>query len=83
MPDKIKLYSLSTCGHCRRVKKLLDKHKIEYEFLDVDMLSVSEKGAVLAEIKAVNPAMTFPTMVMGDLVIVGFQIEKIQEALGI
>ena len=35
---KVFLYALSTCGHCRNTKKLLDSHNVQYDFVDVDLL---------------------------------------------
>ncbi|MFX1520543.1 MAG: glutaredoxin family protein [Promethearchaeota archaeon] len=33
---KIKLYALSTCGHCHRVINFLKDHSIEFEYTYVD-----------------------------------------------
>ena len=36
-PD-VKIYSLSTCSHCKATKKFLGECTIKYEFIDVDLL---------------------------------------------
>ena len=36
--DPVKVYSLSTCSHCKSVKKLMDECTVKYEFVDVDRL---------------------------------------------
>ena len=38
----IKIYSLSTCGHCRQAKKLLDELGAEYTVVEVDRLGGEE-----------------------------------------
>jgi len=83
MPENIKLYALSTCGHCRAAKKLLDECGVEYDKIDVDLISGEERIALIEAVKQLNPRCTFPTLVIGDQVIVGFHEEKIKEVLGL
>ena len=79
----VKLYSLSTCGHCKTTKKFLDNCTVKYEFTDVDLLSGEERQAIIDDVKRYNPRCTFPTIIIGNTVIVGFQEESIKQALGI
>jgi len=83
MEKEVKIYTLSTCSHCKSVKKLLDKHNIEYEFTDVDLLKGEERKATLEEVKKLNPRSSFPTISIGDKVIVGYKENEIKEALGL
>lgn len=80
---KVFLYALSTCGHCRNTKRLLDEHGVEYEFVDVDLLPREELKKVLEEVRKVNPQTSFPTILIGDKVIVGYREPEILEALGL
>jgi glutaredoxin-like protein NrdH len=80
-PTDIKLYALSTCGHCRSCKELLDKSGCAYICIDVDKLEPAERKRILEEIGNLNPRISFPTLVLGDKVIVGFKPEEIQEIL--
>jgi len=77
----VRLYSLSTCSHCKSTKKLLNDHQVEYEFNDVDLLMGDERKAVIEDVKKVNPRCSFPTIVIGDRVIVGYKEGEIKEAL--
>ena len=79
----IKIYSLSTCSHCRATKKYLDECKVQYEFEDVDKLEGEERAAVLEDVKKLNPRCSFPTIIIGEKVIVGYRIDEIKEALGL
>ncbi len=78
----VKLYSLSTCSHCRSVKKLLGDCAVNYESVDVDLLEGEERKAILADVKKLNPRCSFPTVVIGDQVVVGHKEKEIREALG-
>ena len=83
MQDPVKIYTLSTCGHCKATKRLLDDCKIAFEFEDVDLLEGEERAAILEEVKKWNPNCSFPTILIGDKVIVGFKENEIREALGL
>jgi glutaredoxin-like protein NrdH len=80
---KVLLYALSTCGHCKAAKRLLEQRGVEYDFVDVDLLSRDELRKVLEEVAKVNPQRSFPTILIGDTVIVGNREDEILEALGL
>ena len=83
MRPEVKLYALSTCVHCSKTKRFLNDCNVRYDSTDVDLLSGEERQKVLEEIKKVNAACTFPTIIIGDRVIVGFKEREIREALGL
>jgi len=84
MNDKaVKIFSLSTCSHCKSTKKMLADCTIHYDFVDVDLLEGKERAAILADVKKFNPKCSFPTIIIGDKVIVGFKEKEIREALGL
>jgi glutaredoxin-like protein NrdH len=78
----VMLYALSTCGWCKKTKRLLDELGIEYHYVDVDLVTDEQQGDVLDEVKGWNPRGTFPTLVVNDECIVGYKEEKIKEVLG-
>ncbi len=79
----VKIFSLSTCSHCKATKKFLGYCTIKYDFVDVDLLQGEERAAILEEVKKFNPNCSFPTVIIGDKVIVGFKENEIREALGL
>ena len=81
-PD-VKIYSLSTCSHCRSAKKFLGECTIKYEFVDVDLLEGDERNAIIEDVRKFNPRCSFPTVIIGDKVIVGYKEKEIKEALGL
>jgi glutaredoxin len=81
--QSVQIYSLSTCSHCKAAKKLLADCTIKYEFVDVDLLQGAERAAILEDVKKFNPKCSFPTIIIGKTVIVGFKEKEIKEALGL
>ncbi|MDD2390085.1 MAG: glutaredoxin family protein [Desulfobacterales bacterium] len=79
----VKLYTLSTCSHCNATKKFLGECIIKYEFVDVDLLHGEERKAILKDVMAFNPQCSFPTIIIGDKVIIGYKEKEIKEALGL
>jgi len=79
--SKIKLYTLSTCSHCIRTKRFFKDNGIDMEFIDVDLLTGAERERIIAEVRKLNPDCSFPTICIGDTVIVGFNEERLRKAL--
>lgn len=80
---RVFLYALSTCGHCKNTKKLLNDNDIKYDSVDVDLLPRDEMSKALDEVRKVNPQAAFPTLLIGDKVIIGYRELEILEALGL
>jgi glutaredoxin-like protein NrdH len=83
MQPPVKIYTLSTCSHCKATKRFLDECKVQYQFTDVDILTGEEREAIIEEVKRLNERCTFPTIIIGDKVIVGFNEQEIKSILGI
>lgn len=83
MYPPVKLYTLSTCSHCKATKTLLNECSVKYDFTDVDLLSGEERHAIIEEVKRLNENCSFPTIVIGDRVIIGHKEKEIREALGL
>ena len=83
MENKVMIYALSTCSHCKSTKKLLDECSVKYEFKDVDTLQGEERTAILDDVRQLNPRCSFPTIIINDKVIVGYKEQEIKEALGL
>lgn len=79
---KIRLYSLSTCAVCKQVKKFLERHGIPYELTEVDLLEGGEQWLMTKEVKRYNPQVTYPTLVIEE-VITGFDEETLKKSLGV
>lgn len=77
----IKVYALSTCPWCKKVKKLLEDNDIQYDFIDVDLAQGEEQQKALAEVEELTGRRSFPVTVINDQVIEGFKKEELEEAL--
>lgn len=80
MHKKVRLYSLSTCPACKKVKEFLNSHGVDYETIDVDTLDGGEQWVALKELKKINPQETFPTVVL-EKSVVGFDEENLKKLL--
>ena len=49
----------------------------------MDLLEGDERKAILDDIKKLNPKCSFPTIIIGESVIVGYKEDEIKEALGL
>ena len=76
------LYTLSTCGWCKKTKALLQELNVAFDFMEIDTLEKSLRASTLEEIKKWNPACTFPSLIVNnESCIVGFNEKKIRELL--
>lgn len=83
MPGTVKIYTLSTCSHCKAAKKFLNENQVVFDATDIDLLQGADREAMLNEVIQYNPQRSFPTIVIGNQVIIGFKEAAIREALGI
>ncbi len=79
---KVRLYSLSTCAVCKKVKKFLEDNGISYQCIEVDTLDSGEQWVTSKELKKYNPAGSYPTVVVEEVVI-GFDELALKQTLGI
>ena len=81
---KVMIFTLSTCGWCKKTKKLLKDMDVEYEYVDIDLVEGEEREKVREDLRKFNPRMSAPTVVIDDgkNVIVGYDEEEVREALG-
>jgi glutaredoxin len=83
MSSNITLYALSTCGWCKKMKKYLNDHNIEYILYDVDLLEGEEKEKAKQEVSRHNPKRSYPTLVIDDSeVIAGYNVDRLEEVFG-
>jgi glutaredoxin len=51
------------------------------EFTDVDLLTGAEREQIMDEVRKMNPDCSFPTICIGESIIIGFNEEKIKKVL--
>jgi glutaredoxin len=81
---KVLLYALSTCAWCKLAKKFLKENKVEYEYVDVDLIDGKEKEKIKTEILNRGGELSYPTIIIDDkILITGFRKDKLSEVLKI
>ncbi len=81
--DKPMVYALSTCPYCKRTKRFLDTHKIEYDVIDVDLLDDAKQDEVMDKVEKLTGKRSFPVVIIGKEIIVGHDEEKLKKALNL
>ncbi len=79
-PASILLYTLTTCGWCKKTKALLQELGLGYDYIDVDTLDPEGVEAVRVDLGKWNPALSFPTVVVdNEKCMIGYDEDGIRE----
>lgn len=78
MEKKVKVYSTPTCPFCIRAKQYLKENSVAFEDIDV-----SENEAMAQEMIQKSGQMGVPVVDIDGEIIIGFDKEKIKDALGL
>lgn len=79
---KVFLYTISTCGWCKKTKQLLKDKEIAYEYIDLDTCSKEDQKKAIEILKEKKIPVAFPVIVVNDdKVIQGFKKDDILEAI--
>lgn len=80
---EITMFTLSTCGWCKKTKAFLKQHNVAYSYIDVDLLPPGEQDKALEEQHKFNPNGSYPTIVVNnDYCIVGYDERKLKQLIG-
>lgn len=75
---KVRVYSMSSCPWCIKVKEFLKENKIKFEEIDV---SEDKKAAIELLIKSGQDSV--PVIEIDDKIVIGFDKEKLKKLLKI
>ena len=73
---KVKIFTLPECVYCKQAKAFFKENKVEYEEVNVE-----DNEDALKEMEELSGARSTPVIVIGEKVIIGFDEEKLKEAL--
>ena len=73
---KVKIYSTSTCPWCKKTKEFFKEKNIEYEEIDVSTNQEAQK-----EMIDKSGQMGVPVIDIDGEIIVGYDVEKLKNAL--
>lgn len=83
MAHDVTLFALSTCVHCRNTKEYLEEQLGQdgFECIYTDRLFGDQRNNVMRKLRAVNPDLSFPTIVIDGTPVLGFKKDKIDQLL--
>jgi len=80
---QVKVFALSTCPYCRMTRKYLDDNSVVYDAVEVDLLEGTDRTDAVDEVRRLSGGSSFPVVIIGDEVIVGFNKKRIKELLSL
>lgn len=79
----IKVYALSTCPYCHQARKFLEENAVPFDVVEVDKLTGQERTDTIEEVKRLSGGTSFPVVVAGDEVVVGYDKMRIAKLAGL
>jgi len=79
---RVFMYTLSTCPWCRKTKTYFADHNVPFQYVDYDLQTPEEQQKIEQEMKNRGGALSFPWVIIGDGLIVGWNPTKYDELLG-
>ncbi|MEM1578931.1 MAG: glutaredoxin family protein [Archaeoglobaceae archaeon] len=79
--EKITMFGLTTCPHCKRTLEYLKMSKADFEVVWVDKLEGEERKKTIEKIYSISKSYSVPLVVKGDKWVLGFNREKLDELL--
>lgn len=80
MPQ-VKVFALSTCPYCRQARAFLDESGVPFDVVEVDKLTGQERADAIEDVKRLSGGTSFPVIVVGDEVVVGYNKSRIQQLI--
>ena len=77
----VSMYTLSTCPWCRKTKKYFTDHNVPFKYVDYDLASVPEQERIEQEMRSRGGPLSFPWVLIGDDLVVGWNTAKYDELL--
>ena len=78
------MYAISTCAWCKRAKRFLRDHNIEYEYIDVDLGSKEDREKIRSDILRRQGRLSYPTIIIDDTILItGYNEDRIKKVLEI
>jgi len=80
----VRLFTMSTCAWCDKMKALLSANGIRYSCIDMDRVDPEEQKQTTEYLDSIYPKWGFPCLLFDNRVlIVGYQEKEIAETLGL
>ncbi len=80
---RVFMYTLSTCPWCRKAKKYFADRNIPFEYVDYDLATPEEQQKIEQEMTARGGQLSFPWVLIGDQLVVGWNPARYDECLAL
>jgi len=77
----VRIYTISTCSWCKKVKQYLDEKEVPYECVEIDTLPPLEEEAAVRELMALTGNVAVPVTVIKGEPIVGYSPDEFDKVL--
>ena len=75
------VYGLSTCAWCKRTKHFLKDSRVNYEYVDIDLVNPEDRKKIDRELRKWK-CQAYPAVLIDNKkLIVGFKVDELKEAL--
>ena len=78
---KVFLYALSTCPWCRKAKQFFKENNIPFEYVYFDLADDGTQEKIREEMTRKIGRVTFPHVIIGEEIVVGWNPEKYRRLL--
>ncbi len=75
----VKVYALSTCPYCKKTLKFFEENGVQADVIFIDKLDPEKREMAMREAYSYAGMYAVPVVVHDDMVIVGFDKEKLEE----
>jgi glutaredoxin len=81
--QEVSIFTLSTCGWCKKCKAYLKDRDIKYKYIDIDSIKFEEKSKILEFLREnYKPdRIAYPFLVCDDKFVVGYDPNKYEELM--
>jgi glutaredoxin-like protein NrdH len=78
---QVKVFALSTCPYCKMARQYLTDEGVVFDVTEVDKLEGQARVDAVEEVKRLSGGTSFPVIVIGEEVIVGYNKPRIKELI--
>jgi ferredoxin-thioredoxin reductase catalytic subunit/glutaredoxin len=80
----VRLFTMSTCAWCDKMKELLSENGVKYHYIDLDLVNEEEREETTGFLDSIYPKWGFPCLLFDEKVLIlGYREADIRETLGL
>lgn len=80
----VRLFTMSTCAWCDKMKELLSENGVKYHYIDLDCVDEEERQGTIEFLDSIYPKWGFPCLLFDEKVLIlGYREADIRKTLGL